>query len=58
MSNQPPCQLFALCANDAAGAVDTGLHVLGDDGLVPACKRCADKLGFDLIPATFELVGA
>lgn len=48
--------MFALCANLAAGVVDTDLFVLGDGGLVPSCERCAGRLGYELIPATFEAV--
>jgi hypothetical protein len=42
--------MFLLCENDADGVADTGLFVLGADGWVATCQRCADKLGYDLIP--------
>jgi len=45
----PNCALFALCENLAEGAVDTGLFVLGTEGWVPACQRCADRLGYELV---------
>lgn len=46
----PTCEWFALCANDAEGAV---MHpILGP---VPTCRRCADKMDQTLIPATFEV---
>jgi hypothetical protein len=44
------CALFALCGNTSDGVVDTGLFVLGADGWVPACQRCADKLGYSVVP--------
>jgi len=46
----PTCAMFLLCENDADGVADTGLFVLGADGWVATCQRCADKLGYDLIP--------
>lgn len=42
----PHCSLFALCGNDAEGAVP---HPVLE--WVPACRRCATKLGFDLVLA-------
>lgn len=49
----PPCFLFLLCENEAEGAVDTGLFVLGTNGWLPACKRCADTLDYTLVEAEF-----
>lgn len=43
------CQWFALCDNEAAGVVAHSIL-----GHVPTCSSCADRLGLELIPATFE----
>ena len=39
------CEWFLMCENQANGVV--GHAVLG---LVPTCRRCADKLDLDLLP--------
>lgn len=38
------CEYFAMCDNDAVGTVPN--PVLGP---VPCCKRCADKVGYELV---------
>jgi hypothetical protein len=45
----PLCQWFAACDRPALGALPH--PVLGH---VPACERCAQVVGVELIPATFE----
>jgi hypothetical protein len=43
------CGWFALCDKPAAGVVYHG--PTGD--YFPACSSCADKLGLEVVPATF-----
>lgn len=39
------CRWFALCDHPAVGLADSG-----PGGMVPVCRRCADRLGVEVVP--------